>query len=99
MIIGGILWFYTNSAIQNYEQMLNSPNLTLEEMYRYEGALQWWRTSYVTVFYPVTVISIAMGLLAVVGPILHVIVRQVRANKSFKEDFQRAFKASTVGEE
>jgi len=95
LIIGAGLWLYTNLEIQFREERLNTPNLTLEETWRYEGSLQWWRTAYTTTLYPATVISITIGLIALICPILWAIVQQRRARKTFADDFLRAFGESS----
>ena len=52
IIIGFSLLFIPNIVINEYQQMLVASDLTLEETWRYEGALQWWRIASVKVFSP-----------------------------------------------
>jgi len=99
LIVGVGLWLYTSSVIEGHERLLDTQNLTQEEVWRYEGSLQWWRTAYTTTFYPAAVVSIAMGLMVTLCPILWAIVQQTHARKSFSEDFQRAFNERLVSEE
>lgn len=90
LIMGIGLWLYANSVIQGHEQLLNNPDLTPEETWRYEGSLQWWRIAYTTTFHPLAVILITIGLNALLCPILWAIIQKRRALKTFTDDLIRA---------
>lgn len=61
IIVGFTLLFIPNMVIDGYEQLLGASDLTLEETWRYEGALQWWRIASVTVFHPLAVILVTVN--------------------------------------
>ena len=77
--VGATLWFFSNLEIQFRERLLDTPNLTQEEIWRYEGSLLWWRTNYVTTFYPATWVLITIGLVLSVCPISWAVVQHARA--------------------
>jgi len=65
LIMGFWLWAYANVMILYNEQRLNSPTLTQEEKWRFEGSLKWWKTARVTTYNPTAIALIAIGLIAV----------------------------------
>lgn len=68
LVIGVSLLLISNSVIAGYEQRLDASDLTLEEMWVYEGALKWWSRSYATLFLPLSVTLVtAGGLLFVIS--------------------------------
>jgi signal peptidase len=71
LVGGAILWFYTPTVIFGLEQALANPNLPLNEVWRYEGSLQWWRSTYIAVVLPAKVILITAGLTLVTCPIFY----------------------------
>ena len=46
--------------------MLANTNLSGEEVWRFEGTLQWWRNTYMGVIIPVTIFSIIVGVAIIV---------------------------------
>jgi len=65
LILTGIgLAVYADSMIKGLQQKLLS-NLTREERWAYEGAYEWWRINKVTLFDPVSLILMAVGLVAI----------------------------------
>ena len=42
-VIGASLWVYAGLNILTREQTLNDTNLSIEERWRVEGSLRWWR--------------------------------------------------------
>jgi hypothetical protein len=75
IIIGIGLWLYTDSVIKGHEQILEDPNLTLDERNRWEGSLQWWKTAKLTKYGPISIILITMGLCALEYASIYVMVR------------------------
>lgn len=65
LIMGFWLWAYANVMILYNEQRLNSPTLTQEEKWRFEGSLKWWKTARVTTYNPTAIALITIGLIAV----------------------------------
>ncbi|MCW4034779.1 MAG: hypothetical protein NWF03_05385 [Candidatus Bathyarchaeota archaeon] len=70
--IGVIL--ITQSEIDGLEEALTNETLTPEEIWRFEGALQWWRTTYFDITIPVSTIltlsGIALALSSVLASVL-----------------------------
>jgi signal peptidase len=71
LIGGSALWLYTKTVIFGFEQILANPNLALKEVWSYQGSIQWWRTAYVIVVLPVTIILITAGLAIILCPIIY----------------------------
>jgi hypothetical protein len=92
LVVGVSLFAYSISAIQEREQMLNSADLTPEEMWHYEGSLSWWRNSYVTVFLPLTVVFIALGVVALVSQPLLTRLHHKNVLETFADNVKRASK-------
>ena len=61
LVIGVSLLVYSISAIQDHEQLSNSADFALEQMWNYDGSLRWWRNSYVTLFLPLTAAFLTLG--------------------------------------
>jgi hypothetical protein len=61
LVIGVSLLGYSVSAIQDYEQLQNSADLTLEQMWHYDGSFSWWRNAYFTLFLPLTSVFVTLG--------------------------------------
>ena len=61
LVIGVSLLLISNWVIYGYEQQLDVSDLKLEEMWVYEGAIQWWRRSYATLFLPLSVTLVTTG--------------------------------------
>lgn len=61
LVVGVSLLGYSVSAIQDYEQLPNSADLSLEQMWHYDGSFSWWRTAYFTLFLPLTSVFVTLG--------------------------------------
>jgi hypothetical protein len=92
LVFGFSLLGYSISAIQEREQLLNSADLTPEEMWHYEGSLSWWRNSYVTVFLPLTVVFVALGAVGLVSQPLLTRLHHKSALETFADNIKRASK-------
>jgi len=90
LIAGFSIWFYTNSVIQGYTQLLDSSKLTTEEMWSYEGSLQWWRTTYTTTIFPLTAVMITIGIITLLGPTLWTRIQQRYTLKTFTDELELA---------
>jgi hypothetical protein len=66
IVAGAGLWIYTVFKIQALEQTMKHANLSLEDRWRSEGSLQWWRDTSRTTLYPVALLLIIIGLAAMV---------------------------------
>jgi hypothetical protein len=71
LVIGVSLLVYSISAIHNSEQVSSSADLTLEQMWHYDGSLLWWRNAWVTLFLPLTAVFMTFGgVVLVTQPLL-----------------------------
>ena len=83
---------YSISAIQEREQIVNSADLTPEEMWHYEGSLSWWRNAYVTMFLPLTMVFMALGVVGLVSQPLWTRLHQKSVLENFADNVKRASK-------
>lgn len=82
LVLGVSFWGYSVTAIHEREQMLMSGTLTLEEMWRYEGSLSWWRNTYNTFFLPLSVVLVAFSIVVLASQPLMTRVHQKHAPES-----------------
>jgi hypothetical protein len=90
IIVGLSIWLYATSVIQEHEQLLNTSSLTQEEIWTYEGALQWWKTTSATTVTPVVVIMTTAGFVGLLGPTVWGRIHQKQAFKAFTEKLELA---------
>ena len=89
LVTGFSLLVYTNYAIQENTRLVNSANLTPEQIWNYEGALQWWTTTYPTIL-PLASAMIAAGFTGVLGPTLWTKFHSRHALRRFTEKLELA---------
>ena len=92
LVIGVSIFGYSLYAIQEREQLLNSADLTIDEIWRYEGSLRWWRSTYAKVFLPLTVIFVAFGVVGLISQPLLARLHRRSALEVFAENVKRASK-------
>ncbi|MCW4014931.1 MAG: hypothetical protein NWF06_01030 [Candidatus Bathyarchaeota archaeon] len=90
LITGISLLGYSISAIQEREQMLANTELSLEELWHYEGSLNWWKNAYDTLFLPLTAVFISLGGIIMVSQPIFIMVRRKNILKTFSENVRRA---------
>ena len=61
LTIGISLWLYTDQTIKNHERILQTENLPIEEKWRYEGSLEWWRKASLTTYHPISITLLTIG--------------------------------------
>jgi hypothetical protein len=61
-VSGLILWAFSIIMLKFYESMLTNPDLPLEQLWRIEGALQWWNNYYLDTAFPIVTTLILIGL-------------------------------------
>jgi len=62
LITTGItLWLYTDHTIKTHQQILQDPNLTQQEKWKYQGSLEWWKKAALTTYYPTATALITLG--------------------------------------
>jgi hypothetical protein len=65
LILTGItISLYVGSVIRMLEEKLYFEDLPPEEQWAYEGSYQWWRMARITTYDPLSIILIAVGLVA-----------------------------------
>jgi hypothetical protein len=89
LIAGFSTLLYTSFAIQNYAQLLDSSELTMEEMWSIEGSLQWWSNTYTTI-YPITLTMMAAGLVTLFGPPVWTRMQHRHAIRTFIHELELA---------
>lgn len=89
LITGFSILLYTTSAIQSYAQLLDSSELTMEEMWSYEGSLQWWSNTYTTIF-SITLTMIAVGLVTLFGSPVWTRIHHRHAIRTFIHELELA---------
>ena len=60
-MVGVSLLGYSVSVIQDYEQLSSSADLTLEQMWHFDGSFSWWRNACFTLFLPLTAVFVTLG--------------------------------------
>ena len=90
LIAGFSIWIYTISVIYGTTQLLESSNLKQEEIWSYEGSLQWWRTTYTTTILPLTTIMISIGFLSLLSPLILKRMQRRQVLKTFTDELELA---------
>ena len=90
IVIGICLFSYSTSAIYECEQILNSPDLSLEETWKYEGSLAWWRKAYSTLFFPLTLIFVISGIMGIIYQPLLTTLHHRNILETFADNVKRA---------
>jgi signal peptidase len=75
-IVGLIIYVYSSMVIIGHEQILSSPHIELEDFWRYEGALMWWRNAYVYLLLP---LSAVLGVVGVLIPTIPLLLKELKA--------------------
>lgn len=88
--VGLAVFGYSTYAIQEREQMLNSATLTIEETWRIEGSLRWWRSTYAMVFLPLSVILAAFGTVGLVSQPLWTKMHRKSVLETFADNIRLA---------
>lgn len=90
--IGVTLALTANAVINGFEQQLNNPDIALEDIWRIEGALQWWRTTNATIFQPLTPILTTLSIGIIVTTMKFRMPQQNRVQDVFTERLLQASK-------
>ena len=76
-----IIWLHSIIEIKSNEIMLANQNLSIEEVWAYEGALQWWKNAYVTAILPTTGILTISGIATLITPQLFGFAQKITLKK------------------
>ena len=80
------IWTLTIIELKGLEIMLsNSQNyeLTIEEIWSYEGALNWWKETYNSIIYPSSLILTITGIIAIFSPKIYSITQDILPKTNF----------------
>ena len=80
------IWTLTIIELKGLEIMLsNSQNyeLTIEEIWSYEGALNWWKETYNSIIYPSSLILTITGIIVIFSPKIYSITQDVLPKTNF----------------
>ena len=61
------IWIFSIAELKGNEIMLTTQNLSIEEVWRYEGALQWWKNLYLTAIIPTTAVLTLSGIASILS--------------------------------
>jgi len=89
LIVGSSIWLYSNWEIMVNEKILASSSLTIQEVWRYEGALQYWKTAYSIIITPTTVIFVTTGLITMISPKLARSLNKRSVISEFEKNLQQ----------
>lgn len=64
LVLGVGIFCYANSVVQAHEQLLQG-NLTVIERDRISGSLAWWRIALITVYDPISLVFIIVGVFCI----------------------------------
>jgi hypothetical protein len=94
MLAALTVWLLSIIELTSNEIMLTQ-NLSIEEVWRYEGALNWWKATYNTAIIPTTAILALSGMLSITGQSLFSRLIQKNSLKNFEVTLQQACKIDT----
>jgi hypothetical protein len=82
LIIGLVLSYYPNTVISGIEGKLQYSDLPQETKFMYQGSLNWWHIEQLTVYQPVSYLSIVTGAImmayAVLSRVFSIVTRPVQ---------------------
>ena len=65
LAVGFFLQWYPTYVISGLTASLKQSNLQIEDIWRIQGSLVWWNTSFTTIFQPVSLLLFAAGMILV----------------------------------
>jgi len=91
IIIAMSIWLCSLIELKSNEIMLTQ-NLSIEEVWLYEGALQWWKNVYTTAIIPVTVVLTLSGIVILLRKQLPSRFAQKDVLQKLEEKIKKAIK-------
>ena len=95
LIVASAVWVVSIIELVGNEVMLTQ-KLPIEEIWRFEGALNWWQTIYSTIIIPTTIILVLSGLLSMASQQIFVRLTQKDAFDKFEVSLQEACKIDST---
>jgi len=86
------IWTYSIIELKGNELVIANQNTPIEQVWRAQGALQWWENFYSTTVIPATTILILSGIATMLSPQLHTSFNQQSGFNQFKEKLEEALK-------
>lgn len=83
---------YSIIELKSNEVLLANQNTPIEQVWRVQGALQWWKNVYSTTVIPATIILTLSGIATLLNPQLLTNVQRKIAFNQFKEKFEESLK-------
>ena len=89
LVISAIaIWAFSILELQSHELILTNQNLDLEEIWKAEGALVWWKKIYSTMIIPVTLILTLSGTATILSSMISNNFKQKTALEQFEDAVQ-----------
>ena len=95
LIVALSVWVVSIIELVGNEVMLTQ-NLPIEEIWRFEGALNWWQTIYSTIIIPTTIILVLSGIFSIAGQKILSRLTQNDAFDKFEVSLQEACKIDST---
>lgn len=95
LIVALAVWVISIIEIVGNEVMLTQ-NLSIEEMWRFDGALNWWQAIYSTIIIPSTIILVLSGILSMASQQILIRLTQKDAFDKFEVTLQQACKIDST---
>ena len=95
LIVALAVWVVSIIELVGNEVMLTQ-NLPIEEVWRFEGALNWWQAIYSTIIIPTTIILVLSGILSMMSQQIFRRLTQKDAFDKFEVTLQQACKIDST---
>ena len=76
--------------IKTNELVLTNQNAMMDDLWRAEGAIQWWSNVYATIIVPATTILAVTGIATILSPRLFVMCKRKYVLNNFEKELQKA---------
>jgi len=84
------IWTYSIIELQSNEAILANQKSPIDQVWRAQGALQWWQNFYSTTIIPATTILILSGIATILVPQLNTRVTQRIGFSKFEKELEEA---------
>ena len=84
------IWLFSIITLRGNEVMLTTQNLSAEEVWRYEGAVQWWKNVYMTAIIPATAVLTLSGIASILSQQLFSHFAPKNTLNKFEENLKQA---------
>ena len=84
------IWIFSIAELEGNEIKLTTQNLSIDEIWRYEGALQWWKNVYMTAIIPATAVLALSGIASILSQQLFSRLAQKDTLTKFEETIKQS---------